>query len=303
MSGLLAKSKFMTFEDFLFEEGEKLGIKQIPYAVPVDKKIISTIDNPVTTEFIKSYVNASTDITYGQIIAESILSSPSCYPEVYNVAKKCAEKLCMPMVDVYISPLVSGMNAITIGTDDETCIILGSLLTAILNEEQLAFVIGHEMGHIASGHILYHTALQNLRNSITLIPIVGDLIYKATVLPLFSWYRRSELTADRAGLLCCGNVETALDTMLQLMAGFMDTSKVDVNEYIEKSSGALDKNFFRKIGELTQSHPLTVKRLKALQLFSESKKYERCNGVRIQDKELLSDAELEAQTEAIVKIM
>lgn len=41
----------------------------------------------------------------------------------------------------------------------EPFIVLDSALVELLTPTQLQFVLGHEVGHIASGHVLYRTLL------------------------------------------------------------------------------------------------------------------------------------------------
>ena len=51
------------------------------------------------------------------------------------------------------------LNAQAIGVD-KPFIVLNSALVESLNEEELLAVIGHELGHCLSGHVLYKTLLQ-----------------------------------------------------------------------------------------------------------------------------------------------
>ena len=53
------------------------------------------------------------------------------------------------------------LNASTIGMNKPT-IVLNSALVDLLDEEELRFVIGHELGHALSGHAVYQTLLQRL---------------------------------------------------------------------------------------------------------------------------------------------
>ena len=53
------------------------------------------------------------------------------------------------------------LNAATIGMNKPT-IVLNSALVDLLDEEELRFVIGHELGHALSGHAVYQTLLQRL---------------------------------------------------------------------------------------------------------------------------------------------
>ena len=53
------------------------------------------------------------------------------------------------------------LNAFTIGMNRPT-IVLNSALVDLLDEEELRFVVAHELGHAISGHALYQTLLRRL---------------------------------------------------------------------------------------------------------------------------------------------
>ncbi len=50
-------------------------------------------------------------------------------------------------------------NAMTIGMD-KPIIVLNSSLLDLLDEEELRFVVAHELGHALSGHAVYRTLLR-----------------------------------------------------------------------------------------------------------------------------------------------
>ncbi len=99
-----------------------------------------------------------------------------------------------------------GVNAFTAGVE-RPLIVLDSGCIDLLDETELRFVLGHELGHIKSNHVLYHQMA-------IAIPIIGKIIGSMTLglgsligtgleLALLKWHRMSEFTADRAGCLAC----------------------------------------------------------------------------------------------------
>ena len=95
--------------------------------------------------------------------------------------------------------------------------MLNSGAVDLLSKEQLDFIIGHEIGHIKSHHVIYHTLASFFANLISSYPIASGLITPIQV-GLLYWNRMSELTADRAALLACQDEEVAIDTVIK-MAG------------------------------------------------------------------------------------
>ena len=95
------------------------------------------------------------------------------------------------------------LNALTVGMD-RPIIVLSSGMVHHLDDDEMRFVIGHELGHALSGHAVYRTILMHLMRlagTIGWIP-VGGWALRAIIAGLMEWQRKSELSGDRAGLLC-----------------------------------------------------------------------------------------------------
>jgi hypothetical protein len=90
----------------------------------------------------------------------------------------------------------------------------------LMDAEEMRFVIGHELGHVLSGHAVYRTMLYHLLNLITRLawlPIV--LPAKGVIWALEEWYRKSELSCDRAGLLAGQDVEAGRRALMKTAGG------------------------------------------------------------------------------------
>lgn len=97
---------------------------------------------------------------------------------------------------------------------DRPLIVVSSGMVALLDEEEMRFVLGHEMGHVGSGHAVYQTLLQRLirlNGVLTAMPL-GGLGVRAILRGLLEWSRKSELSADRAGLLATWRTNSASST-------------------------------------------------------------------------------------------
>ena len=91
----------------------------------------------------------------------------------------------------------------------------------LLDADGMRFVIGHEVGHVLSGHGLYRMVLTQLvaiSANVQWLPL-GAWGLRAIVLALHEWYRKAELSADRAGLLCTQDPAAALRPLEALTSG------------------------------------------------------------------------------------
>src|SRR6202020_905279 len=123
----------------------------------------------------------------------------------------------VPECYVVQSPIV---NAMAIGRDRPFLVITTGLVN-LHDEEELRFVVGHELGHILSGHAVYRTMmliLIQLASRIAWMPI-GYLGLRAIIWGLEEWFRKSELSCDRAGLLAGQDVESARRALMKLAGG------------------------------------------------------------------------------------
>jgi Zn-dependent protease with chaperone function len=153
-------------------------------------------------------------------LASSVRASEDQFPNLYHDMLDGCYILDLPKVpELFItqSPLV---NAMTLGTD-KPFIVITSGLVDLMDEEEVRFVIGHELGHVLSGHSVYRTMLYymvNLAARLAFIPFAW-IGFKAVIWGLEEWYRKSELSCDRAGLLAGQDAQAARRTLMKLAAG------------------------------------------------------------------------------------
>jgi len=281
------------------------------FAHPIDAMIIKTLDNPVINKVFKSFVQVSIDATWGLNLAQGVHIDGSSSPEMYKIIRHCSRTLGIPIPYTIVTGSLPGINACTCGSEEFAFVAISSMIPTVYGKDEQTFILGHECGHLALGHVIYHTAASMFGNMAQLVPVVGPALSSAVTLPLNSWIRRSEISADRAGLICCENLETAKNTLLKLelgMAGVRlgENERINLNadQYVKTARQTLQRNVIGKYAEFLNSHPILPKRIEALDVFAQSEKYYRCTGKTIpKGVTLLTDDELFRRTEQIVKVM
>jgi Zn-dependent protease with chaperone function len=153
-------------------------------------------------------------------LASSVRCSPDQFPDLYQAMLDGAYILDLPTVpELYVSQDPE-VNAMALG-QSKPFIVLTSGLVELMDPEELRFVVGHELGHVLSGHSVYRTMLYylvNLANRLALVPFAW-IGLKAVIWGLEEWYRKSELTCDRAGLLATQDVESARRALMKTAGG------------------------------------------------------------------------------------
>jgi Zn-dependent protease with chaperone function len=171
-----------------------------------------------------------------------------------------------PELYVSQSPVV---NAYTIGMD-KPFIVITSGMYDLMSHDEMRFVIGHELGHALSGHAVYRTMLMHLMTlarSFGFIPL-GGWALRAIVAALWEWQRKSELSGDRAGLLCAQDIDAAIRVELKL-AGGSRLDKLDSQAFLAQAreyerSGDMRDGVLKLLNLEMQSHPFSVLRAAAL---------------------------------------
>ncbi|MFJ3499897.1 M48 family metallopeptidase [Streptomyces sp. NPDC090135] len=171
-------------------------------------------------------------------------------------------------------------NAMCIGLD-EPIIVLTTGLVELLDEEEMRAVVGHEVGHALSGHAVYRTVLlflTNLALKIAWIPL-GTVAITAVVTALREWFRKSELSADRAGLLVGQDVRASMRGLMKIAGGNhlhemnVDAFLAQADEY--EKAGDLRDSVLKILNVLPRSHPFTAVRAAELKKWSESRDFQR----------------------------
>lgn len=171
-------------------------------------------------------------------------------------------------------------NAMCIGLD-EPIIVVTTGLVELLDEEEMRAVVGHEVGHALSGHSVYRTILlflTSLAVRVAWIPL-GNVAIMAIVTALREWFRKSELSADRAGLLVGQDLQASMRGLMKI-AGGNHLHEMNVDAFLEQAEeyeagGDLRDSVLKILNVLPRSHPFTTVRAAELKKWAATRDYQR----------------------------
>jgi Zn-dependent protease with chaperone function len=213
-------------------------------------------------------------------LAGSIRVDHRQYPRVHRLFAEAGATLDvaeLPELFVEQAPVIKGT---AIGMD-KPFIVISSAAVEKLDDEELRILLGHELGHIRSGHAVYKTIMTILTRwvqNVSWLPI-GVIALRAIIAAMYEWWRKAELSADRAGLLA-GQDPAAATRLLMKLAGGGDLSQIDTAAFLEQAAeyqgGGDLRDSIHKIGmTMWSSHPVPVARAAELRTWIDSGEYAR----------------------------
>ncbi len=241
----------------------------VRYAYSADVMMLKSFQRLRPVELAAaSVVRTSKEWMRAQLLGSTVKVGPTQFPSIYAIAKHCADVLTVPIPNVYIKN-DPHPNAFTYGTDEESFIVVTSALVDHFDEAELKFVIGHETGHIQNKHVIYNTALMILMQG---AGVFLAWLVQPALIALQQWTRRAEITCDRAGLLCCQDLDAASRSFLKLATGSHKLyPEMNVEAFLDQFEEG--RNSFGRLSEAFASHPYLPKRIHALRAFADSELY------------------------------
>jgi len=223
---------------------------EFPFAYPCENYVETILSIPRVKNALESIVNEFYGHQIVSIKKEGVLVTSNTYPHLYNTIKECCRCLNVgQQPEVILTRRIQGINALSVGSDSNPIILLSMKSAICLPVGELKFLIGHELGHVLQKNMICHTVSGLLLNLKQKSEILGTMIADLIEMPLKEWCRCSEYTADRAGLMCCKDMEYVYSLMAK------------VKRYERQSMAP-------QLMELYKDHPFIDKRLEKLKAYS-----------------------------------
>jgi len=198
-------------------------------------------------------------------LAAAVIVTPELFPRVWEVLDRVLSRVSpgsgiesyifsSPALQAYSYGMLEG-GVLSLG--------LGSALVERLDSDELAFAVGHELGHCLLGHDAY--------------PPPGEAPTPLERLNRLALIRAREISADRVGLVACRSATGAFRAMLKLATGLSDSHiRFDVATYLDQSRK------LRRLGASASAalstHPDFTARVRCLLAFEMSQLYYDASG-------------------------
>lgn len=250
---------------------------------------------PVTLA-LEATVRLWKSVKQADLLGSAVKVTDQQFPRLYQIAERCAATLQIAVPTLYVAPELSRLNAQTLGTDEDAFIVLNAALVDHLSDSELAFVIGHECGHIQNNHVVFTTTLYYLNVAAA---FYVRWIVQPAVIALNAWSRRAEITGDRAGLLCVKDPRVAEAALVKLALGSQKLyAELDIEAYLAQL--AEGRRNLARLGEAFRDHPYLPKRIEALRHFARSAYFLRHTGAGDGG---LTAAECDAEVARLVSVL
>lgn len=193
-------------------------------------------------------------LSRGRFLGAGVRIGPGQFDHVHAIASECAVAIGIEPPHVFLrdDPFVP---IVAVGTGAPYALVLSSQYVELFSHDELRFLIGRELAHVAAGH----TKLTSLLSANGRENAVVAIAFGA-------WLRWIEYSADRVGLLCCGSLNVAF-TAIAVSTFHHVGRKIDLHAFAEQRR-EIDADASLRMGEWLGANPYATNRIARLAAFA-----------------------------------
>jgi Zn-dependent protease with chaperone function/uncharacterized RDD family membrane protein YckC len=193
-------------------------------------------------------------LSRGRLLGAGVRIREGQFENVYSVAEECARTIGVETPHVFLrDDLV--VPIVAVGTGEPYSLVISSSWIELFTPDELRFLIGRELAHVAAGHTKLTSLLSANGRENAIVAIAFG-----------AWLRVIEYTADRAGLLCCGSLNAAISAIA--VSTFQKVGrKIDLHSFAEQRR-ELDAEPSLRFGEWVGATPYATNRIARLAAFA-----------------------------------
>ena len=240
----------------------------------IGEQIYDALQGQIVEEVLKKTKITTNDAYWrSSMEGHSLKVREHLLPDFHKLCQEVKEKLNFHEdVDFYITG-DSSVNAFSVSAEDENqphIVNVNSALFDLMSDDELRFVIGHELGHLINKD-------SKLTRLIHFVFPRGAAVHISLQYKIRLHEQLAELVADRYGYMASGKMEACVTAFFKLASG-LDLAKmnVSIDALIADNNERLDY-FLKDKGISRNSHPVNPIRVKALHLFATCKTQKELN--------------------------
>jgi Zn-dependent protease with chaperone function len=215
---------------------------------------------------------------------------------LYDTCNKAIKRLGFPenKFEFYVdnSPNFNTISICSAAENEPFTIVFNRGLVERVGQEELSFVIGHEVGHLVYDHTSVQRVFEFVYPEYDNLPPLLKKLHSV-------WSQLGEISADRIGLLACGDYESAIRALFKLSSGLdekhFNLSHENLKQIVERTFAEMKQN----PSYVSGSHPANPIRIKSLMAFHDSALYKSVK----ENKAIQKDKKLEAQIDELVSVL
>lgn len=250
------------------------------YERELKQKIHDALEGDVIDQVMQSVgvVGQNDSIIRTSLAIGMLKVEPEIMPHLYQLLQDTVLKLKFDrQVEFYITNSVS-VNACTLidtAPDRPVIIRLNSALIELMTEDELRFVVGHELGH----QINRDGDLSNLISFI--FPELESMSPLLLQLKVRAWNQLCELVADRFGFLAAGNRNACISAFFKLQSGLnLNGMNIDIDAFVRHNHKLLAHFYDGQFLSLCyDDHPANAIRVEAINAFATASSQEELDAI------------------------
>ncbi|MBO1350745.1 MAG: M48 family metalloprotease [Hormoscilla sp. GUM202] len=224
---------------------------------PYERKLFMELQmNPDISRVLEE-VSGDLNYTKRYLLGTAVKITETLIPELYQLYQTCLERVGTGLQGNLYVQQSSDYNAGVSAVGSRFDIVLCSAIVKDFQPQEIAFVIGHELGHVLFGH-----------NQIPVKQILAEserLSYQVASL-LFQWSRAAEISADRIGLLCSGSLASAANAFFKTSSGLCLDREEEIIRSLRSQYDEIASLSMVNSHESFCTHPLIPIRFKSLEM-------------------------------------
>jgi len=267
---------------------------RIPLEIQIGQELYQQIQGKVLESILREAKVEKTENYFKNILqGHSFKVNEKLAPRLYESFLDVKQRLGFEEpIEFYITnnPELNAFAVSRLEEDESHIININSGLIDKVDDDELKFIVGHEIGHLISNNANIAQLLNFVFPDQAQSPLMMQ--HKIAV-----WDKLSELTADRFGFIACGRLDKVLSCFFKMASGLsVERLNFDPKAFSTENEEIL--KYFKETGSGNLlSHPINPIRIKAVELFETSELYRNL----LAGTELTTDKKLDKQVSELIQ--